>query len=845
MLKHIYRFLGLVIVFVAALFLFGHNIEVIQVNILKNKVAVSGETLPIISMSSDGIDSNRLYGYVNNTPANSVRESITVLGRDKQLEVVVNECKTTVNKLNYEVRSTRDNELLDSGAVAAFSVSENSKTARIKFETDFEASTEYALKITLITDVSKKVNYYTRLKYYENDCHLKEKINFAMKFHTMTMKKDEKIAAYIETDLAADNSSLANVNINSSFENIVWGELEPEEITKIVPTVREINIESGAVTLDYYVKMNTETGVETYYVNEFYRIKYTEERMYLLWFERSISAEFDASLASINKNELKLGIMPEDEDIQLVSSDTANKVAFTRNGNVYMYDLKENKIYAVYQEYIDKEQYDHELYRQQNTHIISIDEEGNICFAVYGYIAHGDYEGKVAIILYRYIKSDNAIEELLYIPFQTTYQVLKENFEEYSYLNASNVFYFAIDDKIYSYNLVSEKMNCIAGDIGVRNFMIIPELSSYVWESAQTQNVASEITIMNLETEQTTVIPAGEGCFIRLAGVMGTNVVYGIGSIADISYTTDGAIRYPMKKIEVLSRDFNVIKTYSKKKVYITKAVVNGNVVELKRVRKKQGKFVKISDDNILNRMNSAKLSVEVTRRVTEKMLTEKYLSFPQAFEMEEAPSIAAADMFVLKKEKALYLEDTKDTLKYYVYAKGKIKESFVNPADAIVYADSEQGVVISSDNVLVWERGGRFLSSTVSGIGDTKTGEGKSSTDVCVYLLLNAMGVNVELEEFAGKNSTILDILVNYLEEPVNLTGCTLDEILYFVSGGKPVIAMKDDSQAVLIIAYTTTSVTIYDPSTGRSDTVSHAAADEMFNQAGNVYVSYVKGAL
>ena len=55
----------------------------------------------------------------------------------------------------------------------------------------------------------------------------------------------------------------------------------------------------------------------------------------------------------------------------------------------------------------------------------------------------------------------------------------------------------------------------------------------------------------------------------------------------------------------------------------------------------------------------------------------------------------------------------------------------------------------------------------------------------------------------------------------------------------------MKDDSQAVLIIAYTTTSVTIYDPSTGRSDTVSHAAADEMFNQAGNVYVSYVKGAL
>ena len=66
-------------------------------------------------------------------------------------------------------------------------------------------------------------------------------------------------------------------------------------------------------------------------------------------------------------------------------------------------------------------------------------------------------------------------------------------------------------------------------------------------------------------------------------------------------------------------------------------------------------------------------------------------------------------------------------------------------------------------------------------------------------------------------------------------------DEILYFVSSGKPVIAMKNSSQAVLINAYTSSSVSWFDPSTGATTKMSPNGAERFFENAGYVFISYI----
>ena len=75
-----------------------------------------------------------------------------------------------------------------------------------------------------------------------------------------------------------------------------------------------------------------------------------------------------------------------------------------------------------------------------------------------------------------------------------------------------------------------------------------------------------------------------------------------------------------------------------------------------------------------------------------------------------------------------------------------------------------------------------------------------------------------------------------------VNLRGCTLDEVLYFVSGNKPVIAVTGGESMVLITGYTESTVSYYNPGSGVTVTKSLAPAQTMFEAAGNVFISYVQ---
>ncbi len=837
MLKHIYKIMGLIAVFVLSLWFFGRNMDVMNSNVYNETVESTEETFPVINIDSGNIKINRLYGYSSNIAANAIRESVTVINDAGQIGININKHKTEINKLSYEFRSVMTNELLDSGEVSAFDKDdEGGLSCTIKPDYAFKTSTEYSLKIILITDVSKKINYYTRVKYYPDGCYLKEKLDFVMDFHDKTMKKDGSIASYIEPDSSADNSTLAYTDIKSSFANITWGKLEPAEVTEIMPTVKEINIETAGIQLVYYVTADTDSGACSYYVKEYYRVRYSNERMYLLWFERTMEAAFDISHASLNKNQLNMGIT-NDTDMQIVQNDAVSKAAFVKNGNVYLYDMTRNELIRAYSCYIDGDEYEYRLYGQQDARIISMDEEGNMTFAVYGYVSHGAYEGKVAIILYRYRISDGEIEELLYIPFEHSYQVLKEDFEEYCYVNGKDIFFFVLDGRIYSYDIVAEKLTCIAENIDGGNFTIVPENNMFIWKEN------AELNMLNLESENKAVISAGEDEYVNLIGVTGGNIVYGTGRNSDIRIAADGTRTYNMYRLDIMDREGNIIKTYSKKKFYISGAYVKDNVVYLERTKKQNGKFIAVGGDNIINRLVMEKLAVSLVPRVTERAMTEWYMSFPSGFEMAEVPEETVINKYIITKEKPLYLEDNKERLKYYVYAKGGISASYFLAAQAVIYADEQQGVVINSKNRTVWERGGRFNSASVSGITDTKSSAKADSIDVCVYMLLKSLYVNVSLNDITGKDKSIYDILAEYVEEPVNLKGCTLDEILYFVSMGSPVIAMKDNSHAVLITAYDQNTVTVYDPDTGQSQKMYQGSADEMFKSSGNIFISCVKG--
>ena len=73
------------------------------------------------------------------------------------------------------------------------------------------------------------------------------------------------------------------------------------------------------------------------------------------------------------------------------------------------------------------------------------------------------------------------------------------------------------------------------------------------------------------------------------------------------------------------------------------------------------------------------------------------------------------------------------------------------------------------------------------------------------------------------------------------DLSGCTVDEVLYYVNKGTPVFAMTGSNTAVLIVGYDASNVYVYAPDTGVTTKIGQNDANEMFTNAGNVFFAYL----
>ncbi|MBP1757050.1 MAG: putative rane protein, partial [Firmicutes bacterium] len=723
------------------------------------------------------------------------------------------------------------------------------KTAKIKLKTELTEDKEYAVKITLITSKSEKMYYYQRIKVYEN-AYLQEKLDFILNFHNSIMDKTkaESIIDYLEPSNAADNTSLAYVNINSSFDLISWGNLKPVILTEVIPTIREIYVDTASVELEYYMEAEVDGAVNQYHVTEFYRIRYSPGRIYLLNYERHMETLFDIKQASVQKSELMLGIT-SDPKIETVTSVDQKKLAFVRNNELWFYDLENNVVTKVFSFRQDSKDYLRELYDQHKIRILNMDAEGNLNFIVYGYMNRGQYEGRVAIILYRFNRAENRIEEQVYIPVEEPYQTLKENLGELTYVNSMDVFYFHAYNNIYSYNLITRELSEIANNVSSDHVVILKNLNYAAWQEKEDPKVNKNIKIMNLETGTIETIEAKSGYTLRLMDAIDSNFIYGDVFEEDISSMMDGSIMAPLSTVEIASVDKKVLKSYSKSGYYISGLQVKDNIVELRRVKKinENGRmaYILADQDYIMNQVEAAQDPTRVTTRVTDQGLTQYYVSLPAGFVMNELPAVKTAVSTVIAEDPTIRLPIAEqDQLYYYPYITGGIEAAYANAADAINIARNNIGVVWSNQQELIWERGVKPTKNTITAFETLpwKT-TSTDSVETCIQLLLNYQKVNAKIEQLSVKDSSAYDVLHKYSKyTPIRLTGITLDDALYYIAKGRPVIAMKDVSRAVLIYGYDAFNIMIIDPSENKVTKLGIGDSAELFADAGNVFLSYLE---
>ncbi len=848
MLKIIYRVIILIAVFVASLFYFSRDIKEVVFD-FDNTAKMENATFPLITIKSGENTINLLHGYSTNMDANKIREAVTLLGPDQTFDVQLNKETFEIKKLNYEVREFVGNSLIESDSVSVFEEEGDLQTARIKLSTELEYGKEYAVKITLITRKTEKIYFYQRVKIYER-AYLREKLDFIMNFHNAIMNKDtaENVIKYLEPSSSADNSNLAYVNINSSFDLICWGGLEPEIITEIIPTVKEIYEDTAFVELNYYIQAQAAGVPEVYRVTEFYRVRYSPDRMYLLNYERYMESIFDIGLADVSDNKLKLGIT-SDYDVPNKAGLDNSKIAFVRNRELWFYDLENNKITKVFSFRQATTDYLRDLYDQHDIRILNMDAEGNINFLVYGYMNRGQYEGRVALILYQYIRAEDRIEELIYIPVDEPYESLKENIGELTYLSSQDIFYLQIFNTLYSYNLITKELVELASDIDKNLVVVLKEINYVVWQENADVKKSKKINMMDLETGVMKVINAPKGYCVRLLDKADSNIIYGYVKEGDITTMVDGSIMAPLQIVEIASVDKTYLKNYEVPDYYVTGITVKDNVVELRRLQKitedGQSMFVAAPLDYLMNKKKEEVATIGVSSKISEEDIKEYYMTLPSGFVMKEMPKVNATVNTVITQDPTVRLyENEQKQIYYYPYITGGIEGAYDNAKDAIDVARERIGVVLNNNQQLIWERGVKASAHTISQFENMEwTSLDGDSILSCIRLVLDYQGVNVSNIQFDRKDATAYSLMKTYSKyTPIRLTGISLDDALYYIYKDRPIIAMTGDNKAVILYGYDNFNLMVIDPSKGKVSKIGIQDSVQLFKAAGNVFLSYLE---
>ena len=846
-MKIVYRVLIFFVVFFGSVAFFGGDITE-RAKVEEKTVAMPGAELPLVSVEVGGQEINTLYGYRMNLAADSLRDSMTLMDETKQLKVLIEEQKNSVRKLAYELLSL-EGELLASGSMLALEQDEKTgrKLADIRIGADLTSGREYALKLMLVTKDSRKTYYYTRVKYYESDTFFKDKLDFVMDFHNKAWKKDKKgeLQGYLETNSTMDNKSLAYVNIHSSHSLICWGDLKPTLIGEIVPVLKEINIETAAFELSYRVAAKTASGKETFSVKEFFRVRYVSGRQYLLYYQRTMEADFNIALTSLSKNELKLGIT-SDETMDLVTDSNGSRVAFVRNRELWYYNIAENTAVKVFSFRRDGSEDLRELYDQHNIRILTMSDDGVMDFLVYGYMNRGSYEGRTAMLLYRFYPEQARLEERVYIPFELPYERMKYDLDDFNYVSSHDIYYFSVNNTVYAYNIPAKELEILAEGISSDNIYLCTEGSYIAWQNSSDPEKTTRITVLDLETEERKKIKVkGNNRLVLLGGIQ-DKLIYGIMKKGDSTEAGDGTIITPMFEVRIANTKGKNIKKYAAGKYYVTGVEIGDSIITLNRsVRHGSGEgvyYTSCPPDHIINNRKEKKVYVSLSSRVTDVALTEYYVNLTQGYVLEELPSVREAEFLVLNRDTTLRLPQTvTEAERYYVYALGDVIAAYSLASDAINQADEQMGVVIANDGQIIWERGAKYNHNSVEGIAAVRKGNGVSARGACLSMLLASAGADVPASKLSDDSVSLYSLFKkNSDKTPLKLTGCSLDAVLYYVSGGRPVIGMRSGTDAVLITGYDEYSITVLDPSYGGSRKYSMDRAAKMFADADNMFISY-----
>lgn len=840
MKKTIIRIAVCVVVFLASALIIGNIMNQGHNNMT---MEMAPATLPMITMESGGVACNELHGNTVEMDVAYQKDCITLLGEGRQANFTVDTFGREITGISTEVRSIDGSRLIENSEVTGWKANGKSFSVSLTLKDLIDTNTQYSLTLILELEGEQKVYYYTTILW-NDDVHISEILEFATDFHGKLYDKEvaKELTKYLEPNSKlTDNGTFHKVNIHSSFQQITWGSLEPVQEDAASIRLTQISGNVASLLMDFVVSTGEGKNKIYYNVEEYYRVRYTSERMYLLDYERTMTQIPDTTRMYAN-DKILLGIT--DENVDMMESADGNTVVFSDMGQLLSYNAATNGLTVIFSFY-DKDNADRRtLYDNHGIKILDVDEGGNVKFAVYGYMNRGRHEGETGIQIISYDNSLNTIEEEVYIPYSKSYAVLKDEMEQLLYRNRQQHVYFFLENGVYDVDLENRSAEQLVSIRQDDSLQVSENHEIIVWQEGDDINHSNQLNVRNLNTGEQTVIRAEDGEAIRPLGFMGEDIIYGVARESDIRTENSGQIFYPMYKVCISNSSGDNLKEYGQDGIYIVDCAIEGNQITLSRIqRSENGSYQEILDDQIMNNVEEEPGQNKVVTADID--IYERYVQIQTKTTIDtKTIKVLNPKEVVFEGGRELTLDAVSEVSRYYVYNAYGVQGIYSAPGKAVKEAYDSAGVVANDRGITVWLKGNRVSRNQIMAIKEESVTDQKNSLTVCLDNILRHAGITRNTEYDLAQGKTAIQILEEKMTgvQVLDLSGCSLDAVLYYVNQDIPVLAILEDGEAVLVTGFNEFNVVIMEPSTGKLYKKGMNDATTWFAENGNHFISYMK---
>lgn len=796
---------------------------------------------------------NCMQGYRTALNTSLFRDTILPVDSDKKVSILVP--KSITGEVSYQLRDYTGQELIEEGVMTGEGTFEKTLTIySVNLRMDLTRDKEYSFILLCKEESGETVRYYTRIKRMEKH-YLDVLLSFAEEYSDQTFQGGNGPAGdslldktKIEMDsviyIPEAEDDLGRVSMGSGYDAIVWGAMKPEKVGENAISVKELQEDTAVICIEYFLcSLNPETNSLKYYsAAEYLTLKYLSNTgsAEVVDYRRYVDQSFTSEDFSPDLNSIRLGLTSKAKQ-QFFATEDSEQVAFEANDCLWYYNYNEDILINVYGEPVNIYSDVRSLVEDYRLNILSITKD-KIEFSVLGRQNMGEREGRNGLALYRYDIKNNILTEQMFLELNLSMEGLEQETGRLIYFDdTKNMLYTYVANTIVGYDVRTGKKNVLAENVTHDRFLA----SDNMHAASFTEEDRSAVHVIDFETGEVKRFSTNGKETIGL-GYIGEDLLYGTVSPQNISLSENGMLSFIYDSISIVDGNGTPIKSYSKNGSVIRTVNILNNTIYLSLATKNPdtGMFVDIEPDYITCRLDELEQEVKESRKYSDRLKTESYITFPNYIYMSGTP-----DEKIVKVERnsgavSLSEEGGIGEDQIYIYLAGQIRYVTECFGDAAGYVTMHTGIAVDAAGNVIFKNRTPLSYNTVAGTFPyVSCKSDEESLRACMQMMLSAAGATVDLEKLDEVKSWNEIFLLDSSSSArgVNLTGAYLNTMIIYLSDGIPFVA-KLKNRYVVVVSYNDEAIRYYDPVRGSESRVYRSSFDDDVDDSGNVFYTFTK---